>query len=107
MTVSEYQALAGRTINRELSTVELTRHALHGLSAEVGEIHSLYQKRYQGHDFKADDLKKEIGDAAWFLAEFCTANGWSMEEVFRMNIEKLKRRYPEGFDPEKSVNRSE
>ena len=107
MTVSEYQALSGRTINRELSTVELTHHALHGLSAEVGEIHSLYQKRYQGHDFKADELKKEIGDLAWFLAELCTANGWSMEDVCRMNIEKLKRRYPEGFDPEKSVNRSE
>ena len=107
MTVSEYQALAGRTINRELSYAELTLHALHGLSAEVGEIHSLYQKRYQGHDFKAEDLKKEIGDEAWFLAELCTANGWSMEEVLRMNIEKLKRRYPDGFDAEKSVNRKE
>ena len=51
-------------------------------------------------------MKKEVGDLLWFIAEYCTANGWLLEDVMQMNIDKLKARYPEGFDPEKSQNRA-
>ena len=47
MTFNTYQLLAARTMNPELTQVETILHALHGLSAEVGEIHSIYQKSYQ------------------------------------------------------------
>ena len=107
MQISHYQDLAARTINRELSFQELIRHALFGLCGEVGEIHSLFQKRYQGHDFKSGDLRKEIGDCCWMLAELCTAHGWSMDEICAENIEKLRKRYPEGFSVERSVHREE
>jgi NTP pyrophosphatase (non-canonical NTP hydrolase) len=107
MNISNYQDLAARTINRELTTQELTRHALYGLCAEVGEIHSLYQKRFQGHDFKASDLRKEIGDVCWMIAELCTAHGWSMDEICAENIEKLKMRYPSGFSAERSLHREQ
>ena len=105
MTISEYQDLAARTINRKLSVQQIQLHALHGLCAEVGEIHGLFQKYFQGHDFTADDLRKEVGDVAWMLAELCTANGWSLESVLAENIEKLRRRYPNGFEAERSVHR--
>lgn len=107
MKVSEYQDLAARTINRKLSVQQIQLHALHGLSAEVGEIHSLFQKYFQGHNFTVDDLRKEVGDVAWMLAELCTANGWDMENVLQENIEKLKKRYPDGFSEDRSRNRSE
>ena len=48
MTLNEYQRLAARTINPELTKVEQVQHSLHGLSAEVGELNGLYQKFYQG-----------------------------------------------------------
>lgn len=105
MTIGNFQALAARTINRELSTQDVLRHALFGLCGEVGEIHSLYQKRFQGHDFKASDLRGEIGDAMWMIAELCTAHGWNLDEICAENIEKLRRRYPEGFSAERSLNR--
>ena len=41
------------------------------------------------------------------IAEACTALDVTLEEVMRMNIDKLKERYPEGFDPEKSLHRKE
>ena len=50
---------------------------------------------------------KELGDLLWFIAEYCTANGWSMEDVAKMNIDKLKARYPTGFEAEKSLHRKE
>lgn len=107
LTVSAYQRLAARTINQNLMTEEMVLHALHGLSGEVGEIHSLYQKTYQGHAMNMDDLKKEIGDVAWMLAELCTAYEWDMSEVLAMNIQKLRERYPDGFSADRSIHRKE
>lgn len=107
MTLNEYQKLAERTMNHKLSNTLNEFHALHGMAGEVGEIHSIYQKHYQGHDFNKEELKKETGDLLWFLAEYCTVMGWTMDEVAVMNIEKLQRRYPEGFAEGLSVNRTE
>ena len=83
-----------------------SRHALHGMVGEIGEIHSLYQKTYQGHPFDDEHVQKELGDLLWFIAEYCTANEWTLEGIAKLNIEKLKVRYPEGFEAEKSLNRA-
>lgn len=107
LTLDAYQQAAARTISRDLMPSEIETHALHGMVAEIGELHGLYQKVYQGH--QADDvhLKKELGDLLWFIAEYCTACDWSLAEVAQMNIDKLKRRYPDGFDAEHSLHRKE
>lgn len=108
MTGNNYQKLAGRTINQDLYPIQMKHHALHGMVAEVGEIHSLFQKVYQGHPSPDEDhLKKEVGDLLWFIAEFCTCHGWELEEVMQMNIDKLIARYPEGFDADHSLHRKE
>lgn len=107
MTGNEYQKLAARTINNNIQNKDKEYHALHGMVGEIGELHSIYQKFYQGHDIDAHHLKKELGDLLWFIAEYCTARGWKLEEVMQTNIDKLKARYPQGFDEEKSINRAE
>jgi len=107
MTINTYQQLAARTINHALDRDEMINHAVFGLSGEVGEISSLFQKVYQGHELNESDLRKEIGDVAWMLAELCTAYGWDMEQVFIENIEKLRARYPKGFSAERSLHREE
>lgn len=107
MDFNEYQALARRTQNQELSIGELERHALHGLVSEVGEIHSPYQKTYQGHGLKYDHIVDEMGDLLWFMAELADAIGTTLEDIASRNIDKLKKRYPDGFDVDHSVNREE
>lgn len=107
MTINEYQQLAARTINRNLKAADQGKHALFGMASEVGELHGIYQKRYQGHDFDEEHAKKECGDLLWFIAEYCTAHGWTMDEIAQLNVDKLKARYPEGFKPEQSLNRKE
>ena len=107
MNANEYQKLAARTIAPDMNQFDMRHHALHGMVAEIGELHGIYQKIYQHHPADEEHMKKEAGDIAWFLAEFCTANGWDFEEILQMNIDKLKARYPEGFDPEKSLHRKE
>lgn len=107
MTGNEYQALAARTMNKKLKPFHQEAHALHLMASEVGEIHGIYQKSYQGHQIDNIALKKELGDLLWGIAEFCTVAGWSLEEIMELNIEKLRRRYPEGFSEERSLNREE
>ena len=107
MTGSEYQLQAARTINYNLTPQAIEAHALHGMSGEIGEIHGIYQKIYQGHKYDEEHLKKEVGDLLWFIAEYCTALGWTLSDVAQMNIDKLKARYPEGFSAEKSLHRKE
>ena len=107
MRANEYQKLAARTINEHLNKTQQTNHALHGMVGEIGEIHSLYQKLYQGHEFDVEHAKKELGDLLWFIAEYCTAYNWNMSDIMQMNIDKLKARYPQGFEIDKSLNRKE
>ena len=107
MLGNEYQKLAARTISKDMQDWEMSSHALHGMVSEVGEIHGIYQKIYQGHTPEEEHLKKEVGDLLWFIAEYCTAMGWKLEDIMQLNIDKLKARYPEGFEAERSLHRKE
>ena len=105
MEGNTYQAFAARTINSKLTKEEMMMHALHGMVGEIGELHSIYQKIYQGHGTDDEHCKKEVGDLLWFIAEYCTANGWLLEDIMATNIAKLRARYPGGFEVDKSMHR--
>ena len=107
MTPNQYQERAARTINKRNNILEQRQHALFGMASEVGEIHGIFQKQYQGHSIDYTELKKEVGDLLWFIAEFCTASGWDMEYIMQMNLDKIERRYPDGFEEKRSVERPE
>lgn len=105
MNINTYQKLAARTINKELADHEIRRHALFGMCSELGEVHSLYQREYQGDTFDDEEVVKELGDLMWFVAELATSLGASLDDICSKNIEKLLKRYPDGFDEYRSANR--
>ena len=106
MTPNEYQKLAMTTLNPALSKEQVLVNGVMGLCGEAGEAIDLVKKHlHQGHDLDKEALVKELGDIAWYLAETATALDIPLEEVLQRNIEKLRRRYPEGFSTEHSVNR--
>ena len=108
MTVNEYQKLAMTTLNPELNKKDVLINGVMGLCGESGEAIDIVKKHLaQGHDLDREGLIKELGDIAWYLAETATALDVSLEEVLERNIEKLRKRYPEGFDTKKSQNRTE
>ena len=108
MTGKEYQDLAFTTANKELGHQEQVLNALLGLSGETGEIADIYKKHYfQGHELSLLEVEKEIGDVLWYVALLCTANNLDMSLIMELNIEKLKARYPEGFEASKSINRKD
>ena len=103
----EYQKDAARTIMTPDDSDKMLTHGLLGLGSEVGEVLGIFQKTYQGHKADPEHLIKEIGDVLWMVAEICTACGFSMSDVMKINIDKLWGRYPDGFDPDKSLHRKE
>lgn len=106
MDIDAYQRLAARTIAKGLSREDVERHALFGLAGEVGEVLSLFQKELQGHKVDREHLKRELGDVLWMVSELSTAEGWLLGDVATTNIEKLRKRYPEGFEAERSLHRA-
>lgn len=119
MTGNEYKEAAMRTydgksnlklfeeIVKDDSTGVIINACL-GLSGEVGEFNDMI-KKWIFHESELDELhaKKELGDILWYVALMCEAFGWDFDEIFTRNILKLKKRYPDGFDKERSEHRAE
>lgn len=108
MDINEYQKLAMVTLNKKLDKKEILTNSVMGLCGESGEACDIVKKHlFHGHELDRDALIKELGDVAWYLAEAAESLEIPLEEIFERNIEKLKKRYPEGFSEEKSINRTE
>ena len=108
MTINEYQKLAMTTLNPALDKKDVLINGVMGLCGESGEAIDIVKKWLaQGHDLDKEKLAKELGDIAWYLAETATALDLNLEDIFEANIEKLKKRYPEGFDAQRSIYREE
>lgn len=107
MTVNDYHRAAMRTAP-ELDRQQMLIEAALGLTGEAGEVADLVKKaNYQRHILDKDAIMKELGDVAWYIALACQGLGVTMQEVFQMNVDKLKKRYPDGFDAWMSRNRTE
>lgn len=79
-----------------------------GLSGEAGELNDLVKKWiFHKKPLDREHMKKEIGDVCWYIADICHSMGFDLGEIFQMNIDKLKARYPEGFSEQRANNRSE
>ena len=122
MTGNEYQKLAMRTNDGESTyrlNLSMAEHdfdydmggvimASLGLSGEVGELNDMIKKWiFHKSDMDITHAKKERGDIMWYVACMAKSFGWSLEEIMQLNIDKLKERYPDGFDTEKANNRRE
>ena len=107
LTINEYQKAAYRTANQSLTDSQQLQNGLMGLNGESGECIDILKKYlFQGHDLDKAHIAKELGDVAWSLAVSAQALGFDLETILQMNVEKLKARYPHGFNAGHSQHRS-
>ena len=107
MTINEYQKEALRLESGLSKVFPRILNGLMGLNGEAGEAIDILKKNYfQGHDLDKEHLAKELGDVAWYLAVSADAIGYDLETVLQMNVDKLRARYPQGFDADKSQHRA-
>ena len=106
MTINEYQTLAMKTLNPALDKKDVLINGVMGLCGESGEAIDIVKKWLaQGHELDREKLAKELGDIAWYLAETAYALDIPLEQILQGNIDKLAKRYPEGFSSQRSINR--
>jgi NTP pyrophosphatase (non-canonical NTP hydrolase) len=109
--ISEYQKFVQSTSG---AYKELTKNdgriaaAALGLVGEAGEASEIIKKGlFHNHGIKTEELHKELGDVLWYVAKLCNASGTTLEEVIKGNMDKLKRRYPDGWSAQKSIARED
>ena len=107
MEANEYQKQALKSLNQFLKGQDILINSVMGLCGESGEAIDMVKKHiHQGHELDKEKLALELGDIAWYLAEAAYAIGYDLDDIFKMNIEKLAKRYPHGFSKEDSINRN-
>ncbi len=108
MTANEYQQLAMTTLNPELSERDMLINGVMGLCGESGEVIDLVKKHIShGHPLDEGKLAAELGDVMWYIAELATVLGITLEDIMTGNVEKLRRRYPDGFSTADSMVRKD
>lgn len=106
MEISKYQEKAARTCVKIDGAILDDLHMVLGMQTEVAEIADVYKKciAYKKPlDFV--NIKEEIGDVMWYIANLCNMNGWDLRDILTTNIAKLEARYPDKFTEEKAINR--
>ena len=108
LSLDRYQKLAGRSAGAGGDGERRLMVAALGLAGEAGEFANLVKKMTaHGHPFDPDSLKDELGDVLWYLAEAATASGLNLDQIAQDNVDKLFKRYPEGFSQENSIHRED
>ena len=101
MNFEEYRINAKKTDGEQT----LVYYVL-GLAGEVGEVVEDVKKwRYHGHEMS--DMRDELGDVLWYLDRLTEKFGMTLEEIAVRNIEKLHKRYPNGYSDQASRERND
>lgn len=107
MQANDYQKEAMKLLNPKLDNKDVLINGVMGLCGESGEVIDIVKKWLaQGHQLDKERMKSELGDVAWYLAETATALDVPLEQIFQANLDKLHKRYPQGFSTGDSVNRA-
>ena len=107
MTINEYQELAQQMASTTAPITKI-KNGILGLCKGTNKIADVYHESlYLKYDFDRDHMTEELGDVCWYAAELATGLGVTLDEVMGRNIEKLHKRYPDGFDAERSRHREE
>ena len=102
-----YQQLAMRTAKPMDMQGDLL-HAALGLTGESGEFADCIKKYLiYNQPLDRENAIEEIGDLLWYAALACDALEVDMGQVAAMNIDKLRKRYPEKYADELAALRAD
>jgi len=107
MEINTYQVKAARTLAKIDGNILDDLHMVLGMQTEVAEIADVYKKNI-AYKKLIDyvNIKEELGDAMWYIANLCNMHGWDLRDILDTNIAKLEARYPEKFTEEQALNRN-
>lgn len=80
-------------------------HAALGIYTEATEMLEAILKGMQGEEFDEVNAFEELGDAEWYMAMMYRALGKTPAEAKTVNIDKLRKRYPDKFESSQAIDR--
>ena len=90
MTNKEYQDFCSKEKSKNYCNWLLAI----GLGGETGEVLEIYKKAYRDNkQIDKEHLKEELGDVLWYIANICTEENFTLDEIIEYNINKLTKRY--------------
>ncbi len=98
MNLTDYQKICSSTAKKfDNKELEIYTWGL-GIAGEAGDVASCIKKTFahENSTVKAG-IRENLGDTLWYMAMICNYFDWNMQEVMQDNIDKLKKRYPNGF----------
>jgi len=108
MDFDQYQKMANFTAAVQRTDSERMACSAMGLAGEAGEFCDHIKKHlFHGHALDKEHVLKELGDVLWYVAYAATVLDLSLDDVAVKNIEKLKARYPDGFNFADSMARKD
>lgn len=93
MTIEEYIEAARAFVNEN---ADMSYYGL-GVAAEGGEVAQAVQKDIWVRPSR-DKIREEAGDLMWYLMMLLRWYDLELSEVLQANIDKLRARYPNGYD---------
>lgn len=96
INLNEYQRLCKITAKQfETPEKEILTWGL-GITGEAGDIAGCIKKTYAHDNDQRQGIRENLGDVLWYAAMICNFYNWDLQEVLNENIEKLRKRYPDG-----------
>lgn len=97
MNLKEYQELCKKTARKfDTDEKEILTWGL-GITGEAGDVASCIKKTFAQDNDQKEGIKENLGDMLWYTAMICNFFNWDLEEVLKGNVDKLAKRYPQGF----------
>jgi NTP pyrophosphatase (non-canonical NTP hydrolase) len=107
MEIKEYQLEAARTIVVLETPILDDLHMVLGMQTESAELADVYKKHIAyGKELDLVNIKEELADQMWYIANLCNLHGWDLRDILQTNINKLRARYPDKFDKDLALNRN-
>lgn len=98
--LDEYQEEAIKTM-KPMSLSDSNKYMCIKIAEETGEICQLISKfEFHGKPFTQEDIKNELSDLSWYIANLAHSHGIKLSEVATYNIEKLRKRHGEKYNAE-------
>lgn len=106
MDFKDYQMACERTAKQNVPAARRFTEFCFGLAGETGETIEVIKKHlFHGHELNKEMLKEELGDLMWYISTTATTADLDLEDIAENNINKLRKRYPDKFTSDNSINR--
>ena len=98
--LDDYQQEAAKTM-KPMELAEANKYFAMKLCEEASEVSSLFSKHYyHGKPLNLENVKDELSDLMFYIANTALSNGFALSEIATHNIEKLRKRHGEKYNSE-------